>query len=103
MNGKQERGSEEQDRVVNRQLRAVGDGWRGGWALLPFKATSKLQMWVIGEAFLLFKATSRLRMWVISEALLPFKATSRLLTWLIGVMQIIHPCCRQGEFLVHDL
>ena len=72
-------------------------------ALLPFKATSKLRMWVIGKAILLFKATSRLRMWVIGEALLPFKATSRLRAWLIGVMQIIHPCCMQGKFLVHNL
>ena len=74
-----------------------------GVPLLLFKATSRLRMCVIGEAFLLFKATSRLRVWVIGEALLPFKAMSRLRTWLIGVMQIIHPCCRQGEFLVHNL
>ena len=100
MDGEQEHGSEEQDRVVNRRSAMVGEV---GEALLPFKATSKLRMWVIGEAFLLFKATSRLRMWVDGEALLPFKATSRLWTWLIGVLQIIHPCCRQGKFLVHNL
>ena len=86
--------------MVNRRSAVVREV---GVALLPFKATSKLQMWVIGEAFLLFKATSRLRMWVVGEALLPFKATSRLWTWLIDVLQIIHPCCRQGQFLVHNL
>ena len=75
----------------------------GGEALLPFKVTSKLGMWVIDEAFLPFKATSRLRMWVVSEVLLPFKATSRLWMWVFGELQIIHPCCKQGEFLVHVL
>ena len=55
---------EEQDRVVKWQLRVRE----------------------IGEAFLPFKATSRLSMWVIGEALLPLKATSRLRTWLIGVL-----------------
>ena len=70
-------------------------------ALLPFKTTSRLQMCVNGEAFLPFKAKSRFRMWVVGEALLPFKATSRLWMWVFGELQIIHPCCKQGEFLVH--
>ena len=29
LDGEQDCGSEEKDRVVNRRLRAVGDGWRG--------------------------------------------------------------------------
>ena len=36
----------------------------------------------------------------VGEALLPFKATFRLRMGVIGVQQIIHPCCKQGEFLV---
>ena len=30
-----------------------------------------------------------------------YKNTSDFRTWLIVVPQITHPCCRQGEFLVH--
>ena len=32
-----------------------------------------------------------------------FRAVSRLRTWLIGVQQIMHSCCEQGEVLVQDL
>ena len=34
------------------------------------------------------------------EALLPFRATFRLRMWLFGVLQIIHPWCKQDEILV---
>ena len=36
----------------------------------------------------------------VGGALLPVKATFRLRTWVVGVQQIIHPCSKQGEFLV---
>ena len=32
-----------------------------------------------------------------------FRAVSRLRTWLIGVQQIMHSCCEQGEVLVQVL
>ena len=28
-----------------------------------------------------------------------FKASLRSRTWLVGVLQVKHPCCIQGEFL----
>ena len=39
----------------------------------------------------------------VGVVLLLFRSTSRLRTWLVGVLQIIQPCRRQGEFLVHAL
>ena len=37
----------------------------------------------------------------IGDALVLLRVTSGLQTWLVGLLQILHPCCRQGEFLVH--
>ena len=36
----------------------------------------------------------------VKGTLLPVKATFRLRMWVVGVQQIIHPCCKQGKFLV---
>ena len=30
-----------------------------------------------------------------------FRDMSKLRTWFVGVLQIKHYCCKQGEFLVH--
>ena len=32
-----------------------------------------------------------------------FRAAARLRTWLVGVRQIMHSCCEQGEVLVQVL
>ena len=45
-------------------------------------------------SLMLFRDTFRLRTWFVEDM-------SRLGAWFVGVLQVKHPYCKQGEFLVH--